>query len=170
MESIPDNAIISLFEDEKQDIWVGTYLGGLSLFNKKTEKFTTYLIDPLRKGRDFNFITSIISNGNNNLWISTNGGGLHNFNKTSKTFSRVEFIKINNSTFQLPAYLTTLLLDNENTLWMGSYNGLYCWNANKEIYKTFTSGNGSLENEGINTLHEKENNIWFGTSSGLVCY
>jgi signal transduction histidine kinase/ligand-binding sensor domain-containing protein/DNA-binding response OmpR family regulator len=165
--SIPDNAIISLFEDDNENIWIGTYLGGLSVFNKKTGTFCTYLIDPQRKGRDYNFVTSIISDHAGNLWISTNGGGLHHFNTTTKKFTRISSVLIDNSIVQLPVFLTTLLLDNDGTLWIGSYNGLYCWNPKKGTYASFTSANGSIENEGINSLLEKDNNIWFGTSSGL---
>jgi signal transduction histidine kinase/ligand-binding sensor domain-containing protein/DNA-binding response OmpR family regulator len=165
--SLPDNAVISLFEDEKQNLWVGTYLGGLALYNRKTGNFSTYLIDPLRKGRDFNFVTSIISDKANNLWISTNGGGLQHFNTKTKVFTRIQSVTINNNNIELPAFLTTLLLDDENTLWIGSYNGLFCWNANRNTYESFTTGNGRLVSEGINTIHEEKKAIWFGTAGGL---
>jgi signal transduction histidine kinase/ligand-binding sensor domain-containing protein/DNA-binding response OmpR family regulator len=165
--TLPDNAVISLFEDEKQNIWVGTYLGGLSLYNPNTGSFSTYLIDPLRKGRDFNFVTSIISDRRDGLWISTNGGGVQHFNTKTKLFKRIQTAIINNQSIQLPTFLTTLLLDREGALWIGSYNGLFYWDQNKNKYESFTSGNGRLENEGINTLHEEKTAIWFGTASGL---
>jgi signal transduction histidine kinase/ligand-binding sensor domain-containing protein/DNA-binding response OmpR family regulator len=169
--SLPDNAVISLFEDNSQNLWIGTYLGGLSLFDRKKEKFTTFLIDPLKKGRDYNYVTSIISDRSGNLWVATNGGGLNHFDCKTRKFKSYQNLIINHKIVTFPLFLTALLLDKEDNLWLASYNGLYCWNEKKGTYESFTISNGKLESDAIySLLEDKNSNLWFGTSSGLYCY
>lgn len=170
LSSLPDNAVISLFEDKKKNIWTGTYLGGLSMFDSKQNSFHTYLIDPLNKGRDFNYVTSIISDYANNLWIATNGGGLQHFDTQTHKFTNYKTIKIKNKTVNLPLFLTTLLLDRNHNLWLGSYYGLYCWNQNTSHYTAYTAANGKIQGDAIFCLFEDvDYKIWFGASSGLFC-
>ena len=167
--SIPDNAVISIHEDNNHNIWVGTYLGGLSLFNPQKGKFTTYLIDALRKGRDFNYVTDIISDNSGNLWVATNGGGLQHFNTQYKKFESYEFVQTTNSTLKLPTFLTDLFLDKTtNTLWIGSYNGVYFWNSDKKTAGSFTAANRKLVNEAIYSIaQDSKHRIWVGTGNGL---
>jgi signal transduction histidine kinase/ligand-binding sensor domain-containing protein/DNA-binding response OmpR family regulator len=169
--SLPDNAVISLYEDSSQNLWIGTYLGGLSLYNRNQEKFSTFLIDPLKKGRDYNYVHSIISDGLGNLWVATNGGGLKHFDCKTQTFKNYQTISVNEKKINLPLFITALLLDKEGNLWLASYNGLHCWNEKKFTYESFTISNGKLESDAIySLLEDKNNNLWFGTSSGVYCY
>jgi signal transduction histidine kinase/ligand-binding sensor domain-containing protein/DNA-binding response OmpR family regulator len=166
--SIPDNAVISLLEDQKQNLWIGTYLGGLSCFDRRKEKFSTFLIDPMKKGRDLNYVTAILSDTADNLWVATNGGGLQHFDTKQQKFTSYHTALAGKTTVNMPLFLTSLLLDKDKTLWMGSYNGLYSWNSRKATYEAYTVGNGKLESDAIYTLWEDNHGqIWAGTSSGL---
>ena len=56
--------------DKFENLWIGTNIG-LSKFNIKTKKFTSYTT---AEGLTNNFINSILLDDDNNLWISTNKG------------------------------------------------------------------------------------------------
>ena len=56
--------------DKFENLWIGTNIG-LSKFNIKTNKFTSYTT---AEGLTNNFINSILLDDDNNLWISTNKG------------------------------------------------------------------------------------------------
>ncbi len=34
--------VSAIFEDDKNNLWIGTFDAGLNLFNPETEKFTAY--------------------------------------------------------------------------------------------------------------------------------
>ena len=69
-------------------MWVGTYGGGLNLFNPSTNSFTHYQYD-INNPQAINSdkIHSIFEDSEGNLWIGTDGGGLNLFNRQTKTFT-----------------------------------------------------------------------------------
>jgi signal transduction histidine kinase/ligand-binding sensor domain-containing protein/DNA-binding response OmpR family regulator len=166
--SIPDNAVIAMYEDNSSNIWIGTYLGGLSLFDRKREVFKTYLIDPTKKDIEFNYVASIKPDQSGNLWVATSGGGLQYFNTETKKFKSYTAVCHNNRSISLPLFLTTLFIDKENSIWIGSYNGLYYWNNQKGYYWEYSVSTGKLRSDIIySIIQDSHNIIWVGTSSGL---
>jgi signal transduction histidine kinase/CheY-like chemotaxis protein len=65
--SLSNNSILSLFEDQAGNLWVGT-LNGLNLFDPKT---ATARVFTTKNGLPNNVIQSIIEDDQANLWIST---------------------------------------------------------------------------------------------------
>ena len=68
--SIKSNTIFSLFEDSKENIWVGTN-AGLHLLNKSTNGFKVFQVED---GLPDNSIKSICEDRHGNLWLGTNKG------------------------------------------------------------------------------------------------
>jgi len=84
--SISDERVISAYEDNKGNLWFGTYGGGLNKLesaqqNSEEEKFTNYTT---ADGLPSNIIYSIQGDNNGNLWLSTDNG-LSMFNPVSET-------------------------------------------------------------------------------------
>ena len=73
--SLISNDVNCMIFDGFGNLWVGTNIG-LSKFNIKEDKFTSYTT---AEGLTNNFINSILLDDDNNLWISTNKG-LNKFN------------------------------------------------------------------------------------------
>jgi len=78
--SISSNKVISLFDDRKGNIWVGTDGGGLNLFNKKTRKFEVYGDE---YGMKSAVIFGIVEDDKGKLWLSTNNG-IYEFDPRTK--------------------------------------------------------------------------------------
>lgn len=68
--SIIDNSIRVITEDENGFMWIGTS-GGLCKLDKSTEKFTNYTTT---QGLANNTVYGILIDDYNNPWVSTNGG------------------------------------------------------------------------------------------------
>lgn len=80
--SLQSNRVISLYDDGKGTLWVGTFGGGLTRLDKQTETFTTYMqVDGLAN----NVVYGILPDASGNLWLSTNNG-LSRFNPESEFF------------------------------------------------------------------------------------
>ncbi|MDU1892900.1 MAG: two-component regulator propeller domain-containing protein [Dysgonomonas sp.] len=68
---LPENYISSIFKDSMGQIWIGTFGGGLCLFDIETETFKTYKI---QDGLHNDNVCSIVEDANKHLWISTISG------------------------------------------------------------------------------------------------
>lgn len=79
--SISSNSVLSLLEDSKKRLWVGTN-AGLNLFDPVTETFKAYRE---KDGLPNDGIMGIQEDSNGNLWISTNKG-LARFNPETLVF------------------------------------------------------------------------------------
>lgn len=72
--SLSNNDIICLYQDSKNNIWVGTYGGGLNKVQQKNGP--TFVFDHLDKnnGLSSDLVLSIVEGVHNNLWIGTDFG------------------------------------------------------------------------------------------------
>ena len=83
--SISNNSISSILEDDKNNLWIGTRGGGLNCYNRQTGKFTVYCNDIKNpESISFNEVNTLKLNKNGNFWVGTDGGGLNYLD--TKTF------------------------------------------------------------------------------------
>tara|TARA_R110000868_G_scaffold304437_15_gene565228 strand:+ start:31351 stop:34794 length:3444 start_codon:yes stop_codon:yes gene_type:complete len=73
----------SIHKDKSGRIWVGTKGGGLELFDKKTEEFTSYSV---KDGLPNEVVNCILEDNSGNLWLSTNNG-ISKFDPFEVTFT-----------------------------------------------------------------------------------
>jgi signal transduction histidine kinase/DNA-binding response OmpR family regulator/sugar lactone lactonase YvrE len=99
--SLPNATARVLFEDSKKNFWLGTYMYGLSLLDRNSEKIIVTLTE--KDGLPNNTICSIREDDSGNLWIGTNNG-LSKFNFEKKTF-RNYYVQdgLNKDAFQINA-------------------------------------------------------------------
>ena len=71
LNSISSNTILSIYQDENEFLWIGTFGGGLNKFDIKTDKFTRYT---KKEGLSNNVIYGILEDKTKHLWLSTNKG------------------------------------------------------------------------------------------------
>ena len=77
--SLASDDVYDLAEDEKGNLWVSTYGGGLHYFNLRTKKFT-------RISATDNLVEGIRLDHHGNVWMISNGK-LHKFDPRRKTYS-----------------------------------------------------------------------------------
>ncbi|MBD8347572.1 two-component regulator propeller domain-containing protein [Dysgonomonas sp. HGC4] len=123
-DKIPENFVTSIVKDSAGEIWIGTFGGGISLFDPKSDKFITYgTKDSLLN----NNVCMIVDGGNRHLWISTSTG-ISDFNTDAKTFQNYTHsngLKIDEFTLH-----AGLKLSNNNIIFSGS-NGFVTFNPQR---------------------------------------
>ena len=107
--------------DDLGNLWIGTNIG-LSKFDVKSEKFTSYTT---AEGLGNNFINSIEIDNSGYLWISTNYG----LNKLDEFINFTEVDGIQGSQFNLNS---SIKLDS-GVMLFGSTNGLTYFDSNNII-------------------------------------
>jgi len=174
ISSISENHIHELFEDLAGIIWVGTHGKGLSLYNRKAEKFKHFRNHPasLYRLNDSN-IKSIFEDPDEDvLWIGTHNGGLNRINLKTNT---VQYFKKDSSNPLSIGHnrIIKIYQDREGFLWLGTYGGgIIKFNKNNFTSRQFeydVNDPDSLSDNDVNSIIEDDNgNLWFGTYGGGV--
>ena len=102
---------------------VGTFGGGLNLYNKRTAGFTRFLNNPADSGSiSSNYIQKIFEDHEKNLWIATYYGGLNLFNRTTKKFTRI-IDDPKHSSKLTGNNIVSINEDKKGNIWIGTDDG-----------------------------------------------
>ena len=118
--SLISNDINCMIFDKFENLWIGTNIG-LSKFNIKTNKFTSYTT---AEGLTNNFINSILLDDDNNLWISTNKG-LNKFDIEKENI--INFTKMD-GIYGYQFNINSSLKNKDGMMIFGSTNGITYFN------------------------------------------
>ncbi len=86
------SSIFSLCKDKQDNMWVGTYYGGVNYFSPTHSIFNYYS----EKELNFPFVGSMTEDEQQNLWICTEGGGLTCFNRQNNEFRHYDISWLEN--------------------------------------------------------------------------
>lgn len=160
------NAVHSLAQDKKGNIWIGTGGGGAYRYDGKN--FTSFLSDIGRKQEDslyHNWIPSIAEDAEENIWFgSMTHGGASRFD--GKTFT--QFMPSDGLSDDM---IRTIYLDRSDNLWFG-FNGNRESGLTRYNGKSFSSfyKEDGLCNTNIRGIYEDKNgNLWLGSGRGSLC-
>jgi len=163
-----DKAIICLHEDRRGWIWIGTYLEGLFCYQANGQGLINYRIPGSEKENWNNYIFDIKEDASGNIWIGTNGGGLFYLNINTGQISNYTHPEVGGKPETIKPFINVLEFDKDSTLWIGTYNGMFCWNRKMDEFSTLLADSGQIANDIIfSIVNDNDQNLWFGTLSGL---
>jgi signal transduction histidine kinase/ligand-binding sensor domain-containing protein/DNA-binding response OmpR family regulator len=161
------NQVRSIFKDKGGSLWIGTYYGGISFWDKSNNNFTNINLEKLTS----KVISAIESDDSGNLYFGTVDTGITVYNPQTKN---TEFINESNTSGLLSNHVKSLFIK-ENELWIGTLRtGLTIYNL-----KTKKDDNNRIPNQLRNLLKtglyaitkDDQNNMWFGTfGNGVIRY
>ena len=162
-DGLINNTATYIFEDNQQNLWIGT-TQGVSKFDGI--KFTNY------KNIDIDTVTiyHIFQDKAGNIWFSSNGGGLIKYDGK-------KFIKFTIKNGLPTNDIFCALEDNESNLWIGTYKKGLCKvsandiSQNKVNCRVYTTTDGLSSNSIFCLNQDTKKNIWIGTNtSGVDIY
>ncbi len=189
MHGLADYWIYSFAEGHEGDIWIGTW-AGLSHFDPKTEKFTTYLTQLVNE-----WVYGLGVDSKDNVWIGTEGGvnmfdgkqwytwthddglGARNENNLpvstntglgTRSRHDLSVMAEGQATYN-PNYIFTLLVDPDDRVWAGTWGGGVA-RYDGEKWQNFTTQDGLGGNIVYSIARSADGTMWFGTSGGLSAY
>ncbi|MFY0483128.1 hybrid sensor histidine kinase/response regulator transcription factor [Flavobacterium sp. PLA-1-15] len=144
--SLSSNIIFSIVPRNDNQLWIGTRLGGLNLFDKQSGKFQTY------KNRtndseslSNNDILCLVTDANNKLWIGTSFGlnVLQELKSDGKAIFKTYTTKegLPNNTIH------GIVSDKKSNLWISTNFGLSNFSINPEKFINYTKNEGLQNNE-----------------------
>jgi ligand-binding sensor domain-containing protein/serine phosphatase RsbU (regulator of sigma subunit) len=164
-KSISNNFIKVIFEDSKNNLWIGTD-DGLNKFNWETEEFKRYTVGNGPNQLSNGVINDLIEDKNGDLLIATNKG-ISRFNYLTNEF-------VNNNENLGSTSFTSILRDNSENIWAGTFLGLIkIENKNKKfnLFSEDANGNPLFSNNYILSIYKESNIIYVGTwGNGLYLF
>lgn len=174
MGDLPITAPVkSIYEDNKNEIWIGTWNSGLYRFSPTKNIIYTY---PRLNPRNSAHV--IYQDSRENIWVGAWEGGLHLLEHPR------EMDRFSWKTYLHDDSLPTSLSDNivydicedphTGTLWVGTRSGLsildYDYPETFINYNTFHETNKLPSNEINSIINDNSGNIWIGTIGGGVMF
>ena len=171
-----DDVVWSLFKDSKENLWVGTYRGGINVLNFNTNQRRIYKTsdDKYQKISD-NHIRSITEDKVGNIWIGTYSGGLNRINQSDGKISVYKNIPGNSNSISANQVLD-IYVESENKIWVATFGGglnELSFNENTsgipefKSYRHKPSDPTTLSDDRVYTiLKDKNDNFWIGTYGG----
>ncbi|NPA35520.1 MAG: response regulator [Chlorobi bacterium] len=176
---IPDLDVLSVFEDKRGVVWVGSVKEGVFRYDSETDNFINYGYDPKNPhGITSPRINSFFHDRFDVLWIGTAQGGIDKLD-----FNQKQFISYSHNPydkFSLSGNLITdIMEDSKGRLWVSNFNEAVCRSI--ESVNDKTVGNLHFENlkqkipidkrDIVYTIYEdKKGYVWIGTDLTVVVF
>ncbi len=174
ISSIANNSIHSLYLDNQNTMWVGTFGNGLSYTNALNQKFAHYRQIPgSQKTISNNFINAIYDD-EKYTYIGTEQG-LNVYNKLKGVYFNYTSDEGNTNTINSNVVLS-IFRDSRKNLWIGTYNGgLNLFNENSGTFKRYFLSQDQQNNNGksnvTSIIESHDGLLWIATmGEGLVSY
>ena len=164
--------IFSIVEDDDNNIWVGTWGGGLLKFqtNFPQNKPIRYIKSDAINAIKSNYIISLLYL-NSKLWIGT-AEGLSYLNNPATANLATPFKNISFSGNSKKTHISAILSDDHQNLWLATISGIIKYNPNTKKITSYEVSNGDLTKENYQTGFAKdgEGYFYFGGINGLVSF
>lgn len=155
--------VMAVLEDHQGLLWIGTYGGGLTSINRKTNEYRDY---PELSTASQNAILGLMEDVDGNIWVATYGDGINMLNRKTGKVSRY-----NPPRFMAEGTVLCMTQDKNKNIWYGTFDsGVYCLNPETNEVKSYTTKDG-LSGNGIFALYfDHLGKLWIGTAGGgLMC-
>jgi signal transduction histidine kinase/ligand-binding sensor domain-containing protein len=159
--SLNQNSIYSFYEGRNDNLWIGTYSGGVNLLNNSTPKFRNVKNNIHQSGSLSNNVVSSFTENEEGLWVGTEGGGLNLLDEKTGEFKHF-LMDMNKPNALQSNQIKSLFVDSDGDLWVGTFNGLHLYNKEQNGFKQF------LDRHSVYSIEEgMKGEIWIGTSKNL---
>jgi two-component system sensor histidine kinase ChiS len=162
-DGLGNNTVLNIFQDCNQNIWFGTYGGGLSVLSQDARYFKHYTE---KQGLNNSDILSIVQDKEGEMWFGTNGGGVFHLSKDFRLFTQyTEKEGLCNN------IILSIYQDSRGNMWFGTDGGgVSRLNTDKKYFTNLTEKEGLSNNRVYSITEDNKGNLWFGTDGGACLY
>ncbi|MFV0391824.1 MAG: two-component regulator propeller domain-containing protein [Paludibacteraceae bacterium] len=159
--SLPNSSVWSIVGDAHQNIWIGTFAGGLCYVNPDEDiSIKTYTSD--KSSLSHNLVSAFAEDGPL-LWLGTEGGGLNCLDRRTDSFTLYKADRKNNRLNS--NNVKSLALDFNKRLWIAMYlGGLDCFDTRTKTFRHFLNDPKNKNSLYVNNLRkiilEGDSGLW----------
>lgn len=172
-KSLSHNVVNFIHEDRAGQLWISTSGGGLNLFDREQQNFSSYA--PFGTAPNVTIKNTIITEFCEDrqreqvLWMSVwidGASALYAFDTQTKTFTRCDMG---------PRWgdnvIHSVVEDRSGHLWLGMEQGIAVFDKTARTLRWFDQDPNAPKGEVITAMEDRQGKIWVcGFGSGLHCY
>lgn len=170
---LSNNGITHMYRDERGLIWIGTWGGGLNVYDPNTGNFTVYRPDPNDPFSISDDRIQFITQGSMGAyWIGTEGG-LNLFTPSTGRFERFTSNMNDPNTLSSNSLQSLGFVEDKNdpqTFWIGTWYGLNKFDRDSNTFKRYLSSprdlNTIASNHVLSIYDDGEGFLWLATFGG----
>ena len=171
--TLSHHSILSLHKDMQGNIWVGTYYGGVNVFNPDKANNHFYYAEPLQEDcLSFPVVGKMTEDSRGNIWICTEGGGLNCYNTNTGRFTRYQHKEGEPGSVGSNNLKSIFYRKENNRLYVGShFGGLFVLDLKSNTGHSFHHIEGdpaSLPHEIVNDIQAYKDGLALLTQGGPV--
>ena len=166
--SLGYNDVLSIKQDKRGGVWIGTDGGGISYYDRRLNNFTLYSSNNIPENVAIEQVRSITTDKKGGIWLGTSNNGLTFLDPSKNIAETIHFspYKQNVSNYER---IVSLLTDKDGDIWVGTQgNGLLILDQKtKKIKRQFypdTIPPLSIPDHTVWCMHPaSDNNVWIAT-------
>ena len=179
-KSLLSNSVNSLLFDSEENLWMGIFGKGLSVWdNNESKIFNNYQYDITKPaGISSNNIGPLYEDVDENIWIGTNGGGINYYNRNQYTFPLFRSNQKQNGTI-CSNQLRAIFEDSKGVTWLSSsVNGINTFEFDStgqelvNLKHQISSNDGNIKNLSCHHIFETNDGLLLmcNRGEGLVVF
>lgn len=159
-QTINSNSILSLYFDKHENLWIGTWNGGINKLDLRGQQFVNIRKKGMANDFSKNMIWCITEKNENSFWLGSYRSGICSYKKDELDF-------VEDTNFKIKGSISALFRDDENKiLYIGTWgNGIKAFSlkTNQPILSNVLD-TSILKNDRIYSIVKDQNNIiWIGS-------
>lgn len=163
--------ISAIFEDDNENLWVGSVNGDLLVKQKDGVAFLPFKskLAEINESAN-NDVCSILQDNKQRIWVATKGEGIHLFSINSNAYPvYLKHYNAGNSLLK-SNFVTSLCLDKLNEgIWIGTVDGLVFHDLKTDTFQSVSLPTDRYSgNELVGMLIDEKMRLWIGTKHGLL--
>lgn len=166
VNSLSDNAVYCIYCDTNQNMWVGSYFGGVDVVMSQNKQFhwsqPGYGPNQL-KGK---IVRMMQETQPGVFWIATEDAGISIYDSNSNSFQSF------NALPEIGGNIHSLYYDHESSdMWIGTFrNGLFRYNLRTHSSRRYLLTNGLSSDAIFYFARQKSGRLWVATTQGMCYY
>lgn len=168
-----DKLSILAMEKVGSDIWIGTYLEGLFIYNTKTGASKQIKSNVGSQVLNDNNIFCIKKDSRGNVWVGTNGKGVNCYDLTTNKVEYFNSSATGKQKININGYIRSIEEDSKGDIWIGTNgSGIAVYSPITGETKMYSKGSGELSNDNVITINcAKDGMVYIGSvGGGLTVY
>lgn len=157
--SISDDMTRNVFINSRNQLWVGTQLGGVCVANLNMRSFKSYHMGIQGNGLFDNSVRAVAEDAQGRLWFASLNKGVTLIDRSNAEIS-YEYITAHDINIR------SIYRDSNSAMWVGAENGLWKWNES-DLVRIDT---GTIQLNNLFSILEVDSLLLLGTFNRIYAY
>lgn len=166
-DHVVSNQIRQFVEDDKQNIWFGTF-DGLQMYNPYTKKYKVFRSGSRLGDLSHSSVFSLYKDRLGVIWVGTYYGGVNYFTPNRYVKNNYSCNVLRDDCLNFP-FVGDMIEDNERNIWIATDGGgVNCLNRESQKFTYYTVENSGILHNNVKTISydKKRDYIYIGTHTG----